>query len=346
MVVSESFDRPLVVAYRALGLGDFLTGVPALRALARAFPDHHRVLAAPAALAPLAALTGAVDEVVDTAPLGPAPTGADVAVNLHGRGPESHAVLRASRPGRLIAFGEDGVPWRAGEHEVRRWCRLLEASGIPADPSDLDLARPLVPAPVPTATTIVHPGAASPARRWPPERWAAVARSELAAGRDVTITGSAAERELAEAIARAATDHPAAAAKRDSPGPPARAAVAARASDEGRIFILAGETDLLGLAATVASAGRVLCGDTGVAHLATAFGTPSVVLFGPTPPAEWGPPPERRPHVVLWAGQAGDPHGQTPDAGLLTITVDDVLRALQDDLADTRQEPAGLEHRG
>jgi ADP-heptose:LPS heptosyltransferase len=294
----------VVVAYRALGLGDFLTGVPALRALARAFPGHHHVLAAPRELAPLAALTGAVDEVVDTAPLGPAPPGADVAVNLHGRGPQSTRLLRAARPRRLIAFGEDGVQWRADEHEVERWCRLLEESGIPADADDLDLPPPDIVSPVPPGATVLHPGAASPARRWPRERWAQVARGEIAAGRRVAITGSLAERGLALAIARSVCAAP------------------------GQLVVLAGATDLLVLAAAVARAGRVVCGDTGVAHLATAFGTPSVVLFGPTPPSEWGPPPNRPRHQVLWAGRRGDPHGQRPDAGLLAIEVPDVLGAL------------------
>jgi ADP-heptose:LPS heptosyltransferase len=86
----------------------------------------------------------------------------------------------------------------------------------------------------------------------------------------------------------------------------------------------------------VAHAGRVLCGDTGVAHLATAYGTPSVVLFGPTPPSEWGPPPGRTRHRVLWSGGRGDPHAATPDAGLLAITVDDVLGALDEGTADAR----------
>ena len=73
-----------------------------------------------------------------------------------------------------------------------------------------------------------------------------------------------------------------------------------------------------------------MCGDTGVAHLATALRTPSVVLFGPTSPALWGPPPDRPWHRALWAGTSGDPHGQRPDPGLLAIGVDQVTEALAD----------------
>jgi ADP-heptose:LPS heptosyltransferase len=303
------------VVLRALGLGDLLTGVPALRALRRAYPDHHITLAAPAALAPLAALTGALDETVDTAPLAPLDArlhGADLAVNLHGRGPESRQVLRAARPRRLIAFSSSGVAWRPGEHEVARWCRLLEESGIRADPSDLRLTAPEdVGSPAPGAT-VVHPGAASAARRWPAERWAAVARAEHAGGRAVVLTGSASERALAEHVAREA-------------GLPASA-------------VLAGRTTLLELAALVAEAGRVACGDTGVAHLATAVSTPSVVLFGPTPPSEWGPPADG-PHCVLWMGRSGDPHGAECDPGLLEIGVRDVVDALAA-LPAARFEPA------
>jgi ADP-heptose:LPS heptosyltransferase len=294
----------LLVALRALGLGDLLTGVPALRALRRGFTEHRIVLAAPAALAPLAALTDAVDETVDVAPLAPLPArlhGAEVAVNLHGRGPESHRVLRAARPRRLIAFSPAGVPWRDGEHEVARWCRLLERSGIPADPADLRIAAPGdVASPAPGAT-VVHPGAASEARRWPAERWAAIARAEQAGGRRVAVTGTSAERGLAERVAH-----------QSGLGPEA---------------VLAGRTSLLELVALVAAARRVACGDTGVAHLASALGVPSVVLFGPVPPAEWGPP-EAGPHTALWAGRRGDPHGAERDAGLLEIGVPAVLDAL------------------
>lgn len=308
--------RPTALVLRALGLGDLLTAVPALRAIARALPDHRRVLAAPAPLAELLALvdvpgTGrpAIDEVADHHGLAPLPErlhGADVAVNLHGKGPQSHAVLSATRPGRLIAFGEagtqlDGPPWRGGEHEVARWCRMLAAHGMACDPAELRIAAP--PAdPQWRGATVVHAGAASGARRWPAERWGAVARSESAAGRPVVLTGGPDERELAVRVAAAA-------------GLPQDA-------------VLAGRTSLRALASVVAAAGRVVSGDTGVAHLATALGTPSVVLFGPTSPAEWGPPRGEGRHVVLWAGRTDDPHAAEPGPGLLQIGVQDVGDAL------------------
>lgn len=305
-------ERPLVVAYRALGLGDLLTGVPALRALGRAFPDCRRVLCAPAVLAPVVALVEGVDALSDTAPLAaPAVVLREpaLAVNLHGRGPQSHRALTTLDPGRMIAFdcpaaGHQGPPFDPDEHEVRRWCRLLEGSGIPADPEDLDLR--LAPGREPHATagaTVIHPGAASAARRWPADRFAEIARRELRRAHRVVVTGSADERPLALEVAE-------------------RAGLEAQA-------VLAGRTDLGELAHVVAGADRVLCGDTGVGHLATAFGTPSLLLFGPTAPSAWGPPPGRSQHVVLWAGRPGDPHAGTPDPGLLELDVERVDAALE-----------------
>lgn len=300
-------EAPRLVVLRALKLGDLLTAVPALRALTRAFPDHERLLAAPAWLAPLALHAGVVSRVVDSPGLGPlhgSLNGAEVAVNLHGSGPQSTALLAATDPGRLLSFGLPGGPvWREDEHERHRWCRLLRESGIPADADDLRLDVPDVDVPVGVAgVTVLHPGASSGARRWPASRWAAVARAEVDAGRSVILTGDTGEVGLATEIAARAGLDPSA--------------------------VLAGGTSLLALLAVVAAADRVVCGDTGLAHAASAMGTPSVVLFGPTSPDVWGPP-ANGPHVVLWSGGTGDPHATRPDPGLLAITVDAVLQALE-----------------
>jgi ADP-heptose:LPS heptosyltransferase len=146
----------------------------------------------------------------------------------------------------------------------------------------------------------VHPGAAFGAKRWPAERFAAVAAA-LEGPAPVVVTGSAAERECAEKVAAGA-------------GLPADR-------------VLAGRTDLAELAALVAGADLVVCGDTGIAHLASAFGTPSVVLFGPVGPARWGPPPG--PHIALEhpALRRGEAFADDPDPALLAITVDEVLDA-------------------
>ena len=322
-----AISAPVAVVLRPLGLGDLLTGVPAIRAIRDAVPDHRLVLATTEPLRPLAELIDAVDEVLPARELepldwaGPPP---ELAVDLHGKGPASHVIVADLSPARLLTFDSPGYPgpvWYPDEHEVRRWCRLVsEGLGVHADPDALDLAVPAVPAPV-RDVAVVHPGAAYPGRRWPPDRFAAVARHLADSGLDVRITGAPPEVALARAVAGLA--------------------------GLGEDAVLAGRTTSVELAAVVAAARLMVCGDTGVAHLATAYRRPSVVLFGPVSPALWGPPP-RAQHVVLWHGEvhrgAGDPWGTELDPALARITVDEVVDAV-DGLLSGRAEwaPEGSE---
>lgn len=313
-----------MLVLRALGLGDLLTAVPALRALRRHLPGHEIVLAAPERLAEPAAATGLVDRLLpasgpgravpaDLAWDGPPP---DLAVDLHGNGPQSHQLLRRLRPGRLFAYAHpqmsdlSGPAWQPDEHERERWCRLLRWYGIKADPADLRIPPPTTPSPAPGAI-VVHPGADAAARRWPKERFAAVARELHRGGHEVVVTAGGGEGALARFVATEAELPPAA--------------------------VLGGARDVPfdQLAALVARARCVVVGDTGLAHLATALGTPSVVLFGPVAPRLWGPPADPR-HRVLWhpgtddSPRPGDAHGRHPDERLLRITVDEVVEAVRE----------------
>ena len=323
-----------VLALRALGLGDALTGVPALRGLRRAFPDARLVLAAPAAVGALLVGHGVVDDVLDVAgiaPLAPdalvravaaAPPvlrerlarGVEVGVNLHGDGPQSAAALAALASRRTVALPRAGTPASRDcsdveQHEVDRWCALVRGVGGPCGRDDLVLpalaaiqeraARAARQGP---STVVLHPGAASGSRCWPVERWELLAILLSERGHDVVVTGTPGEAALCAQVAGTA----------------------------GRD--LCGRLDLATLAETVAGASLLVCGDTGVAHLATAARTPSVLLFGPTPPARWGPAVDPDRHTVLWPHQArsgavGDPHGADVDPVLDAITVDEVLAA-------------------
>jgi ADP-heptose:LPS heptosyltransferase len=299
-----------VLILRALGLGDFLTGVPAYRGLRQGFPDATITLAAPAALEPLARLTGAIDRLLPVNGLGELTAmwrPPDLAVNLHGAGPESIGDLVATGARRILTHRHpryrsiSGPEWCEDMHEVERWTRLLTVEGIPADATALGLAKP-TQAPVIPDAVIVHPGASAQARRWPVSRFAKVARGLALSGHEVVITGSAAERQRCLDVARFA--------------------------DLGKECVLAGELDLGELAALVAAARLVISGDTGIAHLASAYATPSVILFGPTSPTRWGPP-AGGPFTVIWRGYTGDPHGRSVHPALLDIGSDEVLQAAE-----------------
>jgi ADP-heptose:LPS heptosyltransferase len=301
--------KPELLVLRALKLGDLLVAVPALKALRRAFPEHRLRYAAQGWLSEALGLVGGY-ELLPThgldEPLAMEAGVVDVAVNLHGSGPESQGRIDALKARRTIGHqgaDRDGPQWRAELHERERWVRLLEWHGIDADPLDVGLHLPHVPSPVPGAT-VLHVGAAYGSRLWPADRFAAVAANLVEAGHNVVFTGGSGEKDRAVDVCRRAGLPPGA--------------------------VLAGGLSLGEFAATIAAARLVISADTGAAHLASAYGTPSVVLFGPAPPEIWGPPPG--PHIVLTKAdlRRGDTFSAEPDPALLAVKVPDVLAAVRE----------------
>jgi ADP-heptose:LPS heptosyltransferase len=301
--------RPELLVLRALKLGDLLVAVPALKALRRAFPEHRLRYAAQGWLSEALGLVGGYDLLPTHGldePLSPEPGVVDIAVNLHGSGPESQDRIEALKARHTIGHRSayrDGPPWRPELHERERWVRLLQWHGIDADPLDLRLNAPHVASPVPGAA-VLHVGAAYGSRLWPAGRFAAVASRLAQAGHHVVFTGGSGEKERAADVC-------------------ARAGLPDTA-------VLAGKLSLAEFAATIAAARLVVSADTGAAHLASAYGTPSVVLFGPAPPEIWGPPPG--PHLVLTNAELrlGDTFAAQPDPALLAVEVKDVLAAVQE----------------
>jgi len=318
----QTDDRPQLIALRTLKLGDLLVAVPAMRALRRGFPRHRLVLAVPGWLEPLVDLIDGVDALLPARgldePLPVAPGRVDVAVNLHGSGPESRRIVdlldaRLTIAHRVPEIDGDApadprMPdWEPDLLERRRWVRLVEAFGIPGEENDVALRSSARRTGI-RGATVVHVGAFYGSRRWPVERFAAVARALRTEGHDVVFTGSAAERERALAVSRLA------------------------GLDEGAV--LAGALDLAEFAALIEDARLVVSADTGAAHLASAYARPSVILFGPAAPENWGPPPG--PHLVLTdaARRRGETFAAEPDPALLAVTVDDVLAGVHRVLPD------------
>jgi ADP-heptose:LPS heptosyltransferase len=186
------------------------------------------------------------------------------------------AATSVDYPGRLLDIRH---PYLEDLHEVEQSLSLCAAAGYCLPSHDdgrlrIDLPTSSV-APVPAAggrTVVVHHGASVPARGLPPHVVHELVGDLTARGDHVVLTGSSGERPLAERVARA--------------------------SDPDRVTVAAGTTDLAELAALVAAADVAVCGNTGVAHVAAAVGTPVVQAWAPVVPAHrWSP--WRVPHVLL-----------------------------------------------
>ena len=113
-----------------------------------------------------------------------------------------------------------------------------------------EVDRPLV---------LLNPGANRADKRWPPERFAAVADALADThGLAGAVTGSPTERDLVSAVMKA--------------------------SKSGLINLVNRGVQLGSLKAVIERASLLITNDTGPRHIAAALGTPVVCLFGPTDP--------------------------------------------------------------
>jgi heptosyltransferase-1 len=147
------------------------------------------------------------------------------------------------------------------------------------------------------SAVLINPGAGWGAKRWPVERYAAVAQGLIARGFRVLVNaGPGEDRLAADLVATVASATP----------------------------ITCSLGQLIALTRRVA---LVVAGDTGPLHLACALGRPVVGIYGPTDPSRNGPYGTR--FKVLRSPESRRDHTrhEAPEAGLLTIQPEDVLQA-------------------
>lgn len=276
-----------IAVLRCNSIGDYLMATPALAALRTRFPQARLTLLGAAwHRSLLAGRPGPVDRVlvlpkVDGLagqPGGAPPADAlpgflaaaraeryDLAVQLHGGGAASNPLVRALGAGWSIGLRAGGapgldawVPYRYYQPEVDRFLevvRLVGADGPTEYPrlAVSDAERAAAAALLPGEGWVaLHPGASDPRRRWPADRFGALADALTEAGVAPVLVGSGAETPISAAVL--------AAARRP-------------------VTDLTGRTDLGTLAAVLERCAVVVANDSGPLHLARAVGAATVGLF-------------------------------------------------------------------
>jgi heptosyltransferase-3 len=155
-------------------------------------------------------------------------------------------------------------------HELDNFRRLLRAFGVPSKAQPALKLRHVSPPEFDGYTRIVvfHPwasGAKSWLREWPSERWVALAYRLATAGTLFVITGSPADRANSTLLCD----------KLQHSGLSAQPYL----SQDG----------LASVSALLKAAQLVVSVNTGIMHLASILGTPTVALNGPTATHRWGP---------------------------------------------------------
>ncbi|HEY2151497.1 MAG TPA: glycosyltransferase family 9 protein [Vicinamibacterales bacterium] len=284
-------DRFLIVRLGALG--DVVHAIPVAAALRRAFPSaridwlvsakHREILDLVPVIDRRLVLEDFFSDVRELRK-----TRYDVAIDLQGL-LKSALVARGSGAPRVIGFAapyarerlaslfytESYDPGRGGlyhpretRHVVEINLGMLEQLGVPLAPPEFPI-EPVDSVAVRRAReeaggrfALLNPGAAWPNKRWPPERFAAVAAHllERYGLKSVALWGPG-EEQLAQQVVAGANG----------------------------AAVLSPTTTIADVAGLTREAVLMVSGDTGPTHIAAAQGTPLVGIYGPTRPVRNGP---------------------------------------------------------
>ena len=174
---------------------------------------------------------------------------------------------------------------------------------LPVDPIADAWAAQILP--VGERAVLINPGAGWGAKRWPVERYAAVASELIARGFRVVINIGPGEMPLADPIVEATSG-----------------AAAPLNCSLGQLIAIMRRVSLC------------IAGDTGPLHLACALGRSVVGIYGPTDPSRNGPFGCNFKVLRSAASRRDHARRDEPEAGLLAIQPDDVLQAARELLAE------------
>jgi len=282
-----------IVVLGANWIGDAVMTIPALRQLRTSYPDAFISLYTRAWAEGVFRDANFIDEIVTISSKGVFAQASELRKRkfdlsiLFPNSFESALVARIAGIERRLGYSTqhrgflltDRVPvpdWKNEDHESRYYLNLVQSiAGARAERSESELPVSkerreaahsyLFESGVPDGGAIVGFGAGSTnsmAKRWPAENFARLADLLTDAGCNVVLLGAANESDVSAAVTAAA---------------------------KSQLTDPTGKTDLGTATAILSELDLFISNDMGLAHIAAAVGTPTIVIFGPTNDVTTGP---------------------------------------------------------
>jgi ADP-heptose:LPS heptosyltransferase len=313
MKLSETTVRKIVV-FRALQLGDLLCSIPAVRALHNTYPNAEITLVG---LPWAKMLTQRFDKYFHSCISFPGYPGLpeqpinyyaypdflkqvqqenfDLAIQLQGNGTITNPIVGLFAAKKTAGFYKTSnycpdkelfILYPDHLPEIKRHLCLMEHLGMKSCSTDLefpitaadeeDFKKAALPV-KPGEYIIIHPGARSETRQWSPENFAGIADYCIEKGMPVVVTGTKDETEIVQNVLK---------------------------NMRHEAIDATGKTTLGAVAVLIKNARGLVSNCTGVAHIAAALKTKSIVLSLHNEPERWEPLNKNLHRSIDWTSNA------------------------------------------